>query len=118
MNATVRKIREFEVFDAHESERVTALRQMIDALRSFRSNDDRAPFSEFVRYAQSLLELDDAELSGRLRVSRPTIGRWVRGQSAPHPLGQSAVIQTLADLAMQKLKRHQTSARSLAEVVG
>jgi transcriptional regulator with XRE-family HTH domain len=90
----------------YEKIRVLALGQLRDALRSFRFEAERVEFSRLFDRAQSILELDDTELARTLRVSRPTIGRWARGESAPHPLGRRPVFYVLADIAEAKLKRH------------
>lgn len=52
-------------------------------------------FQTYIICAQTVLDCSDADLSRMLRVSRPTIGRWKTGASAPHPLGQQAVATTL-----------------------
>ena len=51
-------------------------------------------FSALVKLAQKHLDLDDLEMSRLLKVSRPTIGRWVRGESStPHPLSRKAIFE-------------------------
>jgi predicted DNA-binding transcriptional regulator AlpA len=32
------------------------------------------------------LQLTDLEVAQALEISRPTVGRWVRGEAAPHPV--------------------------------
>lgn len=34
--------------------------------------------------SQALLELSDQELADAIRVSRPTVNRWIRGRNLPH----------------------------------
>ena len=95
------------LFD-HERSRVTALSELVKILRSFPRDADRAQFSRLFDNARSVLELDDIELARAFRVSRPTIGRWARGDSAPHALGREPVFQLLAEISEAKLKHHPT----------
>lgn len=86
--------------------RVTSLENLVTTLRSFPFEADRSEFSRLFDYAQLVLEIDDLELARILRVSRPTIGRWTRGESAPHPIGRRSVLTTLAKLAEVRLRVH------------
>jgi hypothetical protein len=86
--------------------RVTSLESLVAALRGFPFEADRSEFSRLFDHAQLVLEIDDLELARILRVSRPTIGRWTRGESAPHPIGRGSVFATLAKLAEVKLRVH------------
>jgi hypothetical protein len=61
-------------------------------------------FSALVKLAQKHLDLDDLEMSRLLKVSRPTIGRWVRGDSTPHPLSRKAIFDVLAKQARARAK--------------
>ncbi len=54
--------------------------------------------------AQQVLHLDDLALSRILKVSRPTVGRWVRGVSAPHPLARKAIFNVLSGSARAEAK--------------
>jgi transcriptional regulator with XRE-family HTH domain len=95
-----------DVFTNHERLRVTTLQHIAAALRNFPQDADRSQFSHLFDQAQVVLELDDTELARILRVSRPTVGRWARGVSAPHPIGRTPVLITLAEIADAKLKYH------------
>lgn len=95
-----------DVLSEHERLRVITLQQLVMALRAFPFEAERAEFSRLFDCAQSVLEVDDIELARTLRVSRPTIGRWARGDSAPHPIGRGPVLMSLAELAEAKLKHH------------
>lgn len=55
-------------------------------------------FAAFIVSKQKALACSDAELARVLAVSRPTIGRWKNGTTAPHPLARQAVVTTLDDL--------------------
>jgi hypothetical protein len=95
-----------EAISKYENLRVESLLQLGLALKNFPSDAERAEFARLFDRARSILEIDDTELAGMLKVSRPTIGRWARGDSAPHPLGRGSVLQILADLSQEKIKRH------------
>ena len=99
-----------EEFSELERHRVEALELLIRNLKSASSRDDQA-FARLFEKAMQILELEDLELARRLQVSRPTIGRWTRGESAPHPLGRGPVFRTLAKIAEVKLRHHVSSRR-------
>jgi hypothetical protein len=61
-------------------------------------------FSALLELAQKHLQLDDLAMSRLLKVSRPTIGRWVRGDSSPHPLSRKAIFDVLAKKARARAK--------------
>ncbi len=50
-----------------------------------------------------MLELEDGELADILKVSRPTVSRWARGEAAPHRLGRMPALQVLIDLVRARL---------------
>ncbi len=50
-------------------------------------------FSSAVKLA--LETYSEAELARHLKVSVPTIGRWAKGESAPHPLGREVILAAL-----------------------
>lgn len=55
----------------------------------------RAHFcAEFSRMVDAL-ELSDLEVSKIFEISRPTVGRWKRGEAAPHWIGQPLILQAL-----------------------
>ena len=86
--------------------RIATLEELVDALGAYHPSDDHLGreerFAHLVSYAQMLLEIDDSDLARRLKVSRPTVGRWKRAETAPHPIGRSAVAKELALLAAAK----------------
>ena len=95
-----------EHFLKHEQLRVKTLTELVRVLQALPANAERSEFSRIFDRAKSVLEIDDIDLARRLMVSRPTIGRWARGDSAPHPLGRKPVLQSLAMLTEAKLKHH------------
>jgi transcriptional regulator with XRE-family HTH domain len=91
-----------------EQARIQDLESLIAGLQNFSFEAERSEFSRLFDRAQRVLEIDDLELARMLRVSRPTIGRWARGESAPHPLGRKPVFVMLAKVAQAKLRVHET----------
>jgi DNA-binding transcriptional regulator YiaG len=89
--------------------REQALSELIQALLNYPAKSDRLDrtwFAGLIKQAQDVLEAEDDELADRLGVSRPTIGRWERGETAPHPIGRPGVLRVLIKLADEKLKFH------------
>jgi hypothetical protein len=86
-----------------EQARIQDLESLIAGLQNFSFEAERSEFSRLFDRAQR-----DLELARMLRVSRPTIGRWAWGESAPHPLGRKPVFVMLAKVAQAKLRVHET----------
>lgn len=105
MNAT-----SVDAFREHARVRGEALDRLLQELRTFPEDGDRAAFSTLFKEAQLILEQDDLELARLFKVSRPTIGRWARGESAPHPIGRKPVFAALAKIARAKLSYYSCSA--------
>ena len=94
----VDKLREAE---ARQGE---VLRDLIQRLKDAPTDDDKA-FANLFALATEILKRSDAELAEELSVVRPTIGRWARGESRPHPLGRKSVFRVLQKLAEDHLRR-------------
>jgi hypothetical protein len=99
-------------FQDHARTRSESLHELIATLREFPDDGERSAFGDLFGTAQVTLELDDAELSKLLKVSRPTIGRWVRGESSPHPIGRKPIFVALAKVAKAKLSHYSMDARA------
>jgi hypothetical protein len=90
----------------------SAMAKTVDALilklEQAASSEDLADFGALIGVAQHALLLDDLEMSRLLKVSRPTIGRWIRGFSVPHSLARRTILDVLAKKARShaKLLRH------------
>lgn len=95
-----------QLMSEHEAQRVRTLQELGQSLRRFPRDAEASAFSSLLHDAQLVLELSDVDLARMLGVSRPTIGRWARGDSAPHPLGRGPVFEVLAEIAEERLKRH------------
>ena len=98
--------REVEAFRTSRTAVFTAL---IEELVPAVANPDKADFARIFRHAQSVLGKSDLQLSNLFKVSRPTIGRWSRGVTAPHPLLQKAVYETLLAETKQALRTFRQS---------
>ena len=68
-----------------------------------------ADFAVVVSHAQRVLGMTDIQMSMLFKVSRPTINRWSRGVTAPHPMLRKAVFDALLVQVRQELKRSRTS---------
>lgn len=101
-----KKFPKFSLLEEHERLRTAALRSLIQELRTFDEVTSQVSFSEVFNLAQTVLEAEDADLADIFKVSRPTIGRWARGVSTPHPIIQRPICETLVGIAKTKLKHH------------
>lgn len=98
------------VLDFHYTEMVSsrklALNSLIASLDAVLTNsglvEEKGRFSSFFSDVVNALEIPDEELAALFKVSRPTIGRWKRGDAAPHPLGRPPVFESLKRIARRK----------------
>ena len=67
-------------------------------------------FGKVVSHAQKVLGMSDIQMSVLFRVSRPTVNRWARGATAPHPMLRKAVFDSLLSEVRQALKKLRASA--------
>jgi hypothetical protein len=77
----------------------------LDSLREFKKAvlsadpESSTAFRSMLNQAQALLEMNDQEIGDSLRVSRPTVNRWMRGKSLP----QRALRKPIAEWVLQQL---------------
>jgi hypothetical protein len=90
----------------HDRARSATLQSLVVLLKDFSNDAPREEFTRVFALSQKVLELDDSALARMFRVSRPTVGRWARGESAPHPIGRRPVFDSFIDIAKAKLKYH------------
>lgn len=83
---------------------IPALDELIAKLDAVAASDGELQFGGIVKAAQKLLELDDAEMARTLNVSRPTINRWIRDVSSPHPVTRKAICDTLVKRARSRIR--------------
>lgn len=81
-----------------------AIDELVSNLETACRADGDVDFAGLLKVSQQLLQLDDLEMSRMLKVSRPTIGRWIRGVSAPHALGRGAIFDVLVKKARSRAK--------------
>ncbi|MDP2345304.1 MAG: hypothetical protein Q8O67_30450 [Deltaproteobacteria bacterium] len=108
MTAAVRKRTVAVAATAEETQelaRVASLTSLIAALKA-PGERTREQFSALFAKAQRVFELDDIEVARALHISRPTVGRWARGESAPHTLGRKPALLWLARQGAHKLTQH------------
>lgn len=83
-------------------------RELYDALLvklvEARRKPEAADFAALVRGVQSALGRSDLQMSQLFKVSRPTVNRWARGVSRPHPLLRQAAFDTLIGEIKDALK--------------
>lgn len=79
---------------------VRTLQALINTLRvGLRDTDNAKTFVYLFGRAVKVLRRSDVELARKLKVARPTIGRWVRGEHLPHGFMRPAVIRALVSMA-------------------
>lgn len=87
---------------------LTRLKEELGSKAGDELDGDPQIFRRLLTTAQTLLEVDDDALAARVRTSRPTIGRWSRGETCPHPIAMRAVYRTLDEWVGEKLKTHKS----------
>lgn len=90
-----------------QAELVPALEELISKLDAAGAADGELQFGGLVKAAQKLLELDDAEMALTLKVSRPTINRWIHDKTSPHPVTRKAMCDSLAKRARSRIRLFQ-----------
>lgn len=90
--------------DEFERQRQAILAKLIEELGTAILDPEAAEFSRIFRHAQKVLGKSDLDMSMLFKVSRPTIGRWVRGVTAPHPMLRKAAYDSLLVEAKRTLK--------------
>ena len=76
-------------------------------LREFIKNANKVDldshFPEFIQEALKAFDFGHVEMARLLKVSRPTVARWVNGEYAPHPLMRPATRDFLVKEAKKRL---------------
>jgi hypothetical protein len=63
-----------------------------------------AEFGKVLSHAQKVLGKSDLQISQLFKVSRPTVNRWTRGVTAPHPMLRKAIFDSLLGELRQAIK--------------
>ena len=87
-----------------EARRYKILSALMHELMAANADPENANFARAFRLAQTALEMSPLEMSLLFKVSRPTVGRWARGVTAPHPLLRKAIYDTLIIELRDRLK--------------
>jgi hypothetical protein len=104
-----------EMLRESEIRQIEVLRNLVQRLKDAPTDNDEV-FAKLFALATEILKRTDAELAKDLSVVRPTIGRWVRGESRPHPLGRKSVFRVLQKLAEEDVRRLSPDRTSLARI--
>ena len=83
--------------------RIDTLRKFCTELQSAEVHDDGV-FLRLFRRVQELLELSDQQIGDSLRVSRPTVNRWMNGRNLPHPLMRIPIAKWAVEQVIRRLK--------------
>jgi hypothetical protein len=97
-----------DVLSQSEGVRVPALEELAKQLNAY-ANQAQVGRPEFAQlFAESIrtLEAPDDEVAVRLQVSRPTVGRWARGETVPHGIARNAVLRELSRWSAEKQKSY------------
>lgn len=98
-----------DIFDHAGGARLTALTLLRTKLQvAIQLPEDKTKFCTCFYLSQQVLELTDNDLAKVIRVSRPTIGRWCRHETAPHPIGRGPILKYLLELVEKKLEFYES----------
>ncbi len=90
---------------AHEPDRVHTLERLSAELRTAQQDEfGRDEFTKIFASALRVLELEPGYVAKLFKVSRPTVSRWTRGESAPHPLGRGPVFKLFERETARRLR--------------
>jgi hypothetical protein len=93
-----------EAVDQFDRQRQVMLADLIEELVRAGADPERADFGRVFKHSCRVLGKTDLQMSGLFKISRPTVGRWARGVTAPHPILRKAVFDTLVVEAKRALK--------------
>jgi hypothetical protein len=66
--------------------------------------EDDGNFQTLLFEARMILELTDLAIAEALRVSRPTVNRWIRGKNLPHPALRASIMKWVVDAVVSRIK--------------
>ena len=88
-----------------DRDRLSIYEALLGELLNARRETESADFAGLFRRVQSVLGRSDLHMSRLFKVSRPTVNRWNRGVTKPHPLLRQAVFDTLLAEVKDALKQ-------------
>lgn len=65
---------------------------------------NREEFCEVFDLTQRTLGLSDLDIARTFQISRPTVGRWIRGETAPHPVGRKPILEYLLKRVQEEIE--------------
>lgn len=84
------------------------LSQMLRLTQTLKAEDD-GEFRKFLTSWRSVLEMTDQEIANKLLVSRPTISRWMSGQTLPHRAMRKSLLSWMIGELKHRQKQRQFS---------
>lgn len=65
---------------------------------------NREEFCEVFDLTKRMLGLSDLEVAKILQISLPTVVRWTRGETAPHPVGRKPILEYLLKRVQKEIE--------------
>jgi len=82
------------------------LSQMLHRTQALKFEDD-TEFRAYLISWRSVLEMTDQEIANKLLVSRPTISRWMGGQTLPHRAMRKSLLTWMAGELKHRQKQRE-----------
>jgi predicted XRE-type DNA-binding protein len=83
-------------------EELLGVRDRLNDLRAFSEHTENQ-FCEAFAVSIAALQMTDNQVAQLFQISRPTVGRWARGDTAPHPIGRKIAIEALHTVVCYEL---------------
>lgn len=93
------------------------LTQVLSSIRSLDLANDGA-FRGFLLSWRTVLEMSDQDIADKLLVSRPTISRWMGGQTLPHRALRKTLTAWMVGELKHRLKQRQGNRQGKEIAVG
>lgn len=85
------------------------LGELDEAHRDQDSLNDRELFFRLVNESMEVLHLEDADVAGKMPVSRSAISRWRRGLNAPLPMARGNVLKFFMKRVRRAVRQEQAA---------
>lgn len=102
-----------ELISEATSSRIQLVENLLERLKIYRANSPREDFTYLLRHAASVLEFEERDLSELLKASKPTINRWIRGESVPSNSLREPIFRALSKVTARKLNLLRKSDRNI-----
>lgn len=87
-----------------DRQRHTVLEGLVRELQQASAAPSDAEFGKVFEHARRVLGKTELQMSQLFKVSRPTVNRWIRGVTAPHPMLRKAIFDAMLVEVRQALK--------------